>query len=295
VGAGEASQFVSRCTFLDTIKEHPYGATYIVEERDTHELYVIKKIVKRETGLKEARLLSRLKHPHIVNIFGAGEDQDQAVVLMQYARGGSLSDRLVRRMPHLELVALLRACLDGLDFAHKNHILHGNVRPSNILISKDQTPWLSDFGLPEHYGRDSGNWYGAPEGKKSVQSDVYSMGVVAYQLLTNQLPEHDRRGRISFAGLGLEATTELQQILEGMLERDPARRYASCREVMEDLDLLLKPAERFPGKWLRTALEWRHHKMGWNDWLLGFLSGLAAAGLITYVLGWLDQLFAPRP
>jgi len=295
VWEGEASQFLGRCTFLDTIKEHPYGATYIVEERDTHELYVIKKIVKREPGLKEARLLSRLKHPHIVNIFGAGEDQDKAVVLMQYARGGSLSDRLVRRMPYHELVHLLQACLDGLDFAHKNHILHGNVRPSNILISKDQTPWLSDFGLPEHYGRMSGNWYGAPEGKKSVQSDVYSLGVIAYQLLTNQLPIHDRRGRLSFAGLGLEAPTELQQILERMLERDLARRYGSCQEVLEDLEALLKPSESLPRKWLRTALEWRRRRMGWNDWLLGFLSGMVAAGLITYLLGWLDLLFAPHP
>jgi serine/threonine-protein kinase len=291
---GEATQFLGRCTFLDTIKEHPYGATYLVEDRDTHELYVIKKIIKREPGLKEARLLSRLKHPHIVNIFGAGEDESKAVVLMQYARGGSLSDRLVRRMPWPELSDLLKACLAGLDFAHKNHVLHGNLRPSNILISKDQTPWLSDFGLPEHYGRVSGNWYGAPEGKKSVQADIYSLGAIAYQLLTNQLPIYDRGGALSFAGSALEAPLELQRLLARMLERNLARRYSSCGAVLEDLEAVARPSEGAHRAWMHKFLDGRRQRMGWHDWLLGFLSGIVAALLITYLLGWLDLFLVAR-
>ena len=292
---GEAAEYLSQCTFLDTIKEHPYGATYLVEDRDTHELYVVKKIVKRQSGLKEASLLARLKHPHIVNIFGAGQDAEQAVVLMQYARGGSLSDRLVRRMPWRELVGILQACLDGLDFAHKNHVLHGNLRPSNILISRDHTPWLSDFGLPEHYAENQTNWYGAPEGTKSVAADVYSLGAIAYQLLTNQLPKYTRRGRLAFGAAADETPEGLLRILERMLERRAEKRYPSCGAVLEDLAALKQTAAVEVPAWVRAILQWRKTRLGWSDWLLGFCSGIVVALLITYLLGWLDLFLNLQP
>lgn len=287
----EASRFLGHCTVLDTIKEHPYGATYLAEDNETHELFVIKKIVKREPGLKEARLLSRLKHPHIVNIFGAGEVEDEAVVLMQYARGGSLSDRLVRRMPWTEVAEVLLACLEGLDFAHKNHVLHGNLRPSNILISKDQTPWLSDFGLPEHYGTDGSNWYGAPEGRKSMAADVYALGAVTYQLLTNNLPVQ-APGPVNFAHAGEGIPSAFLKIVQRMLEHDPANRYPSCGPILEDLKALLQASQSNPGSVRGGRAE---RTLGWHDWLLGFFSGIVAALLITYLLGWLDLCFIGSP
>ena len=287
----EASRFLGKCTFLDTIKEHPYGATYLVEDRETHELFVIKKIIKREAGLKEARLLSRLKHPHIVNIFGADEDADKSVVLMEYARNGSLSDRLVRKMPWRETVQVLRACLEGLDFAHKNHILHGNLRPSNILISKDGVPLLSDFGLPEHYARNRSIWYGAPEGKKSIQADIYSLGVTIYQLLTNQLPIYDHQGQLSLGGAADDAPASLGDVLGRMLARNPVRRYQSCEVVLDDLGHVFDRTRRSLPKMSAWILQWRARRMGWYDWLLGFASGVLAALLLTYLLGWLDLFF----
>lgn len=287
----EASKIMGKCTFLDTIKEHSYGATYLVEDRDTQELFVIKKITERNAGLKEARLLSRLKHKNIVNIYGAGEDAAKAVVLMQYARGGSLSDRLVRRMPWLEVMTIMRACLDGLEFAHKNHIVHGNLRPSNILIGKDGEPWLTDFGLPEHYGGNRGNWYGAPEGKRSIQADLYTLGVVMYQCLTNQLPLFDRQGRLSFAGALEDAHPGFEKIMMRLLQRNPVMRYPSCSVVMEDLEgiSLGEPSMSAPEK-AKDRGSWRGRRMGWNDWLIGFLSGIIVVFLITYLLGWLDLL-----
>ena len=287
----EASKIMGKCTFLDTIKEHSYGATYLVEDRETHELFVIKKITKREAGLKEARLLARLKHKNIVNIYGAGEDADKAVVLMQYARGGSLSDRLVRRMPWFEVMKIMRGCLDGLDFAHKNHLIHGNLRPSNILIGKDGEPWLTDFGLPEHYGGNRGNWYGAPEGKRSIQADLYTLGVVMYQCLTNQLPLFDRQGRLSFAGALEDAHPGFEKVMMRLLQRNPVMRYSSCSVVIEDLeDILVDDTSISSPAAQKKSRSWPSVKMGWNDWLIGFMSGIIAVFLITYLLGWLDVL-----
>jgi serine/threonine protein kinase len=289
----EAAKFMGQCQFLDTIKEHPYGATYLVEERETGELFVIKKILRRASGLKEARMLSRLKHPHIVNIFGTGEDEggDRAIVLMTYARGGSLSDRLVRRTEWRDVAALLDACLDGLDFAHKNHMLHGNLRPSNILISKEGAPLLSDFGLPEHYAREQGNWYGAPERKKSVAGDIYSLGAIMYQMLTNQLPLYDRQGTLTWPNDLPREAAGLVTILGRMLHPTLGSRYRTAEEIRGDLSAFLQISRR-PIPALSSRLRhWRHRRLGWSDWLLGFISGVVASVLLSYALGLLDLFF----
>jgi serine/threonine-protein kinase len=197
-------------------------------------------------------------------------------------------------MPWKDVVKILRACLEGLDFAHKNHIIHGNLRPSNVLISKDQEPWLSDFGLPEHYARNRANWYGAPEGKRSVQADIYALGVVMYQLLTNQLPIYDRHGNLSFAGALDSSPRGLERVIARMLERNPVKRYGSCEAVADDLERLVKE-EGNPLPRLSARLRaWRQRRMGWFDWLLGFASGVVAALLLTYLFGWLDILWQAR-
>jgi serine/threonine-protein kinase len=285
----EASKFLGQCQFLDTIKEHAYGATYLVEERQSGELFVIKKIVGREVALKEARLLARLKHPHILDIYGAGEEQGRAVVLMAYARGGSLSDRLVRRMEWQKVASLLDACLDGLDFAHKNHIVHGNLRPSNILISREGAPLLSDFGLPEHYARNHGNWYGAPERKRSVQADIYSLGVVMYQLFTNQLPLYDRQGTLTWPDDLPRDAGSLKAILARMLQPSLGSRYRSAEEVRGDLAAVIRiSGQPIPAISARIR-QWRRRRLGWADWLLGFVSGIVATILLSYALGLLDR------
>jgi len=291
----EAEKFMGTCVFLDTIKEHPFGATYLVEERDTCELFVVKKVEGRTAGLKEARVLARLKHPHIVNIFGAGEDGNKGVMVMAYARGGSLSDRLVRRMDTQQVVGILEACLDGLDFAHKNHVLHGNLRPSNILISKEGSPLLSDFGLPEHYARDHGNWYGAPEQKKSVQGDIFSLGIIMFQLLTNQLPLFSRDGVLTWPhDLPAEADG-LKTIIGRMLEPSLGARYRNCDEIGTDLAVHIKLRSSPVPAMSARIRQWRRQGLGWSDWLLGFASGVLVSFLLSYVLGWLDFFLDKGP
>jgi serine/threonine-protein kinase len=287
----KAAKFMGKCHFLDTIKEHPYGATYLVEDRDTQQLLVIKKIVHRSSGLKEAQLLSRLKHPHIVNILGAGNDGDKAVVLMEYARGGSLSDRLVRKMPWANAAEILKACAEALTFAHKNHILHGNIRPSNILISKDGVPLLADFGLPEHYARTRTNWYGAPEREQSIQSDIYSLGVVIYHLISNQLPLYDRDGNLHPIWDLADVPQNFSRILDKMLTRSLVSRYRVCDEILDDLANCLEIQKSPIPKISLRAWRKKYARMKWSDWLIGFVSGVIVATLLTYTLGWLDFFF----
>lgn len=290
----EAGQILGRCVLLEAIKEHRYGATYLVEDRDTHELIVIKKIIHRKTGLRAAQLLSRLKHPNIVNIFGSLSDEDEAIVLMEYARGGTLSDRLVRKMPWGQALDLLRPCVEALNFAHKNHVLHGNLRPSNILINKDGIPLLSDFGLPEHYSPESVNWYGAPEEIRNIQSDIYSLGVVFFQLTTNQLPMFDPEGRLQPMNKLADIPERFELILARMLDTSPERRYPSCDELAEDIAHFAQIQKRPVPGFAASRNRRKHYRLGWAGWIVGFLSGLVVAGLLAYTLGILDLWLAGR-
>jgi serine/threonine protein kinase len=210
---------------------------------------------------------------------------------MEYARGGSLSDRLVRKMPWAKAADILKACAEGLSFAHKNHILHGNIRPSNILISKDGVPLLSDFGLPEHYARTRTNWYGAPEREQSIQSDIYSLGVVIYQLITNQLPLYDRDGNLHPMTDLADVPENFARILDKMLTRSLVSRYRVCDELLDDLANCLEIHKSPIPRMSLRAWRRKYSRMKWSDWLIGFVSGVIVASLLTYTLGWLDFFF----
>lgn len=228
--------FIGNCSFLDTIKESAYGATYLVENKANGRLYVIKKMIKRELGLKEARILAKLDHPNILRVYGAGGDQNKNVIVTEYAQGGSLADRLVKPYPLEEGVSLFRQIAEGLSFAHKNHVIHGNLRPSNVLFGQDDTAKLTDFALPQHYNKNQQDWYAAPERKKEKCSDVYSAGVLFHQILTNKLPIFDSYGKLVWQPDEVSIPMTISELIRGMLRRDISERVSSMGEVLSVID-----------------------------------------------------------
>jgi len=284
----QAEDVAGKCVYLDTIKEHPYGATYLVENPETQELFVIKKIFHREPGLKVASNIAQLKHPNILSLFEVGNDGTQAILLMEYARGGSLAERLVRKMPWKQVVGILDDCVQGLTYAHKSNIHHGNLRPSNVLLNNEGVAMLADFGLPEHYAQDRTDWYGAPETRRGVQSDIYSLGVIAYRLLTNQLPLFDEEGHLRPFDDVAKVPEKVQKILGKMLDREPARRYKSFSEIAGDLSGFVRVQSNPIPRMLEMKRRRSTYRLGWTGWLIGFCSGLVAAALLAYLLGFLD-------
>ncbi|UCD94393.1 MAG: serine/threonine protein kinase, partial [Candidatus Zixiibacteriota bacterium] len=188
--------FIGKCQFLDTLKESKYSSTMLVENKESHELFVIKKNGRNSTGIKEATLLASLKHDNIINVLGAGGDNRRLVVVMEYAPGGSLADRMVKPYPFDKAMQIIIAVADALDFAAKNGIIHGNLRPSNILFTRDDNVKVSDFGLPPHYNLMEKNWYASPEKRVSKQADVYSLGVILHQMLFGKNPVYDRSSNL---------------------------------------------------------------------------------------------------
>jgi len=229
--------FLGKCRYLDTIRETRYGSTILVENRVNKKLYVIKKHNKGEAGRKEAKLLATLKHNHIINLFGAGGDARSTVVIADYAQGGSLADRMVRRYEWDKAFQIITQVAAGVDFAHKNNIVHGNLRPSNVLFDADDVVKLTDFSLPAHYdGPKQRNWYSPPERKTSRQGDIYALGVILHQMILGRNPEYDAGDNLVLGDFRRMIPEDIALMLGKLLAIRVTRRYKTCEEFLLDYD-----------------------------------------------------------
>jgi eukaryotic-like serine/threonine-protein kinase len=152
---------------------------------------------------REAKLLARLDHTNIVAIFDSGEFEGAPYLVMPYLPGGTLKDKTGKPIPYQEACKILIPIAKGLEYAHRHGMVHRDVKPSNILISADGIPRISDFGigkLLEEEGPQTltgtGVGVGTPEymapeqwlNRVTPQSDIYSLGIVFYELLTGRVP-----------------------------------------------------------------------------------------------------------
>ncbi|MFO0809692.1 MAG: serine/threonine-protein kinase [Gemmataceae bacterium] len=188
------------------------GSVYAAIDRETGKLRALKMIspalLANETAVRrfqrEANILDQLKHPNIVRYYGIGKYQKTPFFIMEYVDGESLDKILARRgpFPWEEVVAIGRQLCDALQHAHQKGIIHRDLKPSNIMVLKDGTVKLTDFGIAKDTdvtGLTGANCtvgtasYMSPEqckGEKNLthKSDLYSMGVMFYELLTGQKP-----------------------------------------------------------------------------------------------------------
>ena len=169
---------------------------------------VLPEFLASEEGFKErfqleAQSVAKLRHPNILAVFDYGDAEGMAYIVNEYVDGGTLSDQLGSPLPVEYVVNSLLPIASALDYAHARGVLHRDIKPSNILMTMDGTPVLGDFGLAKMMERSgpgltqSGMIVGTPEYMSPEQcsgetigpaADIYSLGVVAYQMLTGQLP-----------------------------------------------------------------------------------------------------------
>jgi len=225
---------------LDVIKEERCGSVYLYEDRVGQSLLVIKKRPSTSAGYTEAKLLTALKHKNIVNILGASKNNAVFIIVMEYLSGGSLTDRLVKTFGLQEFLPVARQICEGVAFAHRNRIVHGNLRPSNILFAEDGQAKIADFGIDEHYAGSSGaaNWYGVSAEPKSIRADIYAAGVIFHQMLTGLLPPAATGARGVLDPSAKNLPPEVQSLLVKMLVRKPDARYASFDQIRADLEAI---------------------------------------------------------
>ncbi len=219
---------------------------------------------------REARTIARLDHPHIVTIHDIYDAENRLFIVMRLVDGPSLEEVIIARgpLPWPEALNIITAIIKGLDYAHTQDILHRDLKPANILLDSERGPMLTDFGLAKLAGESStsitagGGVVGTPhyiapevwEGKGTTkQSDIYALGCILYEML---LGEKIFKGETPpavmmahFKPLALPDTwpegipSDVARILRNALDNNPADRYTSAAQMVEDLESLASDEE----------------------------------------------------
>jgi serine/threonine-protein kinase len=189
---------------------------------------------------REARVLAMLDHPHIVTVHDFGQDGDQSWIVMEHVQGEPLSKAMP--LPIGRAVEVMLQVTDALAYAHARGVVHRDVKPANILLDARGRAKVSDFGIARIVAPDARGWtvtrtdeaigtigYLAPEVLKGAppdpRMDVYSLGVLLYELLTGRLP----------AGAFDPPPAPLDKVVLRALAQDPAKRFADAGEMHREL------------------------------------------------------------
>jgi serine/threonine protein kinase/tetratricopeptide (TPR) repeat protein len=235
---------------------------------------------------REARLIARLEHPHLLPIYDFDDAHDPPYIVMRYMEGGTLKDVLRRgQIPFEEIGYLLRQIAAALDYAHRQGIVHRDIKPSNIMIDREGNAFVADFGIARPVamtkadtGQDltqSGSLIGTPDymapeqamGREvSHQTDIYSLGVILFEMLTGQLPyqadspmgvaiQHIEEPVPSACALNGSLPCATDEVLQRAMAKDPADRHQSVSELTEDIIAALGRTVTTAPKSLQAAAE----------------------------------------
>jgi eukaryotic-like serine/threonine-protein kinase len=213
----------------------------------------------RKLFLTEASLAGKLSHPHIAAIFDAVADEEGSYIVMEYVEGGTLElhtkhDSL---LPVNKIVEIIFKCSKALDYAHRHGVIHRDIKPANILLAKDTDIKISDFGAALTTAAETTqvSGIGSPaymspeqvqEHQLTHQTDIFSLGVVMYQLLTGSLPfKATNNYSMVFQIINVDPPppsifrpdipTPVDQIVKKMLQKRLEARYQNWDELAQDL------------------------------------------------------------
>jgi WD40 repeat protein len=259
----------------------------------------------------EAEAAANLDHPNVLPLYEVGEHDGRQYFSMKLVEGGSLADRLRAKapVPTAELVRLLSRVARAVHFAHQRGILHRDLKPANVLIDRDGTPYVTDFGLAKRVESDSGLTQSgavlgtpssmAPEQARAERQlttavDVYALGAILYEVLTGRPPfraasvyetvrqvierdpEHPRV-------VNPNADRDLSVVAMKCLEKDPGKRYESAAALADDLDRWLDgvPIAARPAGSFERVRKWA----GRNPAVAALLLCVAVAMIATALSG----------
>ena len=210
---------------------------------------------------REARSAARLIHPSIVTVYDVCDAGDISYILMEYVEGVSLKafEEQNGKMDPALAVALTAQLASALDHAHKHNIIHCDIKPQNIVLTESMVPKIVDFGISRIVSNETMAFtasvvgsvhYFSPEQAQGLpvtaQSDIYSLGIVFYEMLTGKVP-FDGNNAVSVARMQVEeaapplktywpaAPDALQRIIDKALAKNQQERYASAEEMRNDL------------------------------------------------------------
>ena len=292
-----ARTLANRYRLDELIAEGGFAQVYRAYDTELQRTVAIKipkpsKLKSKDDFLAEARRVARLKHDSIVPVHDVGVENDTCYIVTEYVEGGSLADKLVSgKVPREQALRWVSEIADALEYAHLNGVIHRDVKPANILIDHHGRAKLADFGIA-HSATKTGSFapslgtlrYMSPEqleGKPSDhRSDLYSLGVVLYEVLTGRIPYSSTEPNIlrkeivlgTSSDWSADIPSDIRQICQKALSKSPHQRHASSAQFAAELRSVESGRRGL-------ALPW----MAW--FILPTLLGLIA-------VGWLQ---APRP
>ena len=218
-----------------------------------------------ESFRRESQNAASMSHPNIVNIYDVGREGNIHYIVMELIEGRALSDYIREQGPmaYPKVIALSKQIASALAFAHKNHIIHRDVKPHNVMITPNGTAKITDFGIAKAVnaativdntdGIVGSVHYFSPEqargGYVDEKSDIYSLGIVMYEMLTGQVPfDGDNPVNIALQHINSEMTPPsklvdgvppaLEHIIMKCCDKYPVNRYASADDLIEALNNL---------------------------------------------------------
>jgi WD40 repeat protein/tRNA A-37 threonylcarbamoyl transferase component Bud32 len=292
------------------------GVVYKARQRSLKRVVALKQILRGSLASEEevrrfrteAEAAATLSHPHIVPIYEIGEHGGQQYFTMELIEGGNLAGNVQQYRADLKAAAILVVQIArAIEYAHQRGVLHRDIKPSNILIDSYGKPHVTDFGLARRLEQDSsltqtGAFLGTPNymapevasGQAKLATttaDVWSLGIVLYQLLTGRLPFEGATALVTArqvveteprapSTLDARVDCDLETICLRCLEKEPARRYSSAATLADELERWLRhePIHARPSTlWGRTA-KWAKRRP-------------ASAALIAVSLGAIATIF----
>ncbi len=257
----ELAAHFPRLEILELLGQGGMGAVYKARQRDLDRAIALK-ILPPEVSedpaftqrfTQEAKALAQLNHPHIVTVHDFGQAGGLFYFVMEYVDGVNLRQAL--RAGHLqqaEALKIVPQICEALQFAHDEGVVHRDIKPENILLDKKGRVKIADFGLAKLLGqvpagaRLTGSHqvmgtphYMAPEQIERPQqvdhrADIYSLGVVFYEMLTGELPI----GKFSPPSQKVQVDVRLDQVVLRLLEKQPERRYQQASDVKTDVEAI---------------------------------------------------------
>ncbi|GJM12638.1 MAG: hypothetical protein DHS20C12_10410 [Pseudohongiella sp.] len=237
----------SKFLLLDILREDRFGSVYLYQQKDRNNLLIIKKKVSSSAGFEASNLLASLEHENIVKTHGTSRNDRHFILVQEYISGGTLNDKLAFQLNWQEILKIASQICQAMIFAHNNRIVHGHLRPTNILFTPEGRVKLTDFSTEEDLSDvENAKFYSLKDEPRSKAADIYATGVILYQLFTGSLPSRDQDTSFVVRKSFTKLPDDIQQLIANMISTIPENRES---------DSLQKAIELF-----QRHIQNKHHK-----------------------------------